>query len=70
LRFCKSYLQLPLTKLKEVVMKKALLLFAVMAILIPLHSVLSQTLSDYVNQVKGDTLVIKDYYDMNNQQNS
>jgi len=51
-------------------MKKILLLFAVMAILIPLHSVLSQTLNDYVKQVKGDTLVIKDYYDMNNQPNS
>jgi hypothetical protein len=51
-------------------MKKVLLLFAVMAILIPLHSVLSQTLNDYVKQLKGDTLVIKDYYEMNNQQNS
>ncbi len=51
-------------------MKKGLLLFAVTTILIPLRSALPQTLSDYVNQVKGDTLVIKDYYDMNNQQNS
>jgi hypothetical protein len=51
-------------------MKKVLLLFAVMTLLIPLHSVLSQTLNDYVNEVKGDTLVIKDYYDMNNQTNS
>ena len=51
-------------------MKKVLLLFAATAILLPMHSALSQTLSDYVKQVKGDTLVIKDYYDMNNQQNS
>ncbi len=50
-------------------MKKVLLLFTV-SLLLPIASVFSQTLSDYVNQVKGDTLVIKDYYDMNNQQNS
>ena len=42
-------------------MKKVLLLFAAMAILIPLRSALPQTLSDYIKQVKGDTLVIKDY---------
>jgi hypothetical protein len=51
-------------------MKKVLLPFAVMTILIPLRSALSQTLSDYVKAVKGDTLVIKDYSDMNNQSNS
>ncbi len=50
-------------------MKKILLLF-VTSILLPVNSVLPQTLTDYVKQVKGDTLVIKDYYDMNNQPNS
>jgi hypothetical protein len=50
-------------------MKKVLLLFTV-TLLLPIASVFSQTLSDYVKQVKGDTLVIKDYYEMNNQQNS
>lgn len=50
-------------------MKKVLLLFAV-SLLLPIASVFSQTLSDYVKQVKGDTLVIKDYSDMNSQPNS
>ena len=50
-------------------MKKLLSFFAV-SLLLPMTSIFSQTLSDYVQQVKGDTLVIKDYYDMNNQQNS
>jgi hypothetical protein len=50
-------------------MKKVLLLFTV-TLLLPIASVFSQTLSDYVKQVKGDTLVIKDYSDMNNQSNS
>ncbi len=51
-------------------MKKLVLLFAVVSVLIPLRSAFSQTLDDYVKQVKGDTLVIKDYSDMNNQPNS
>ena len=51
-------------------MKKVLLLFVAVTILIPLRSALPQTLSDFVKQVKGDTLVIKDYSDMNNQPNS
>jgi hypothetical protein len=50
-------------------MKKLLPVFSVF-FLLPIASVVSQTLSDYVKEVKGDTLVIKDYYDMNNQQNS
>ena len=54
----------------EAIMKKAFLLFAVMALLTPLPSALAQTLNDVVKQVKGDTLVIKDYADMNNQPNS
>jgi hypothetical protein len=54
---------------KEVVVKKVLLLFAVVSLLIPLRSALPQTLSDYVKAVRGDTLVIKDYNDMQ-QQNS
>ena len=51
-------------------MKKVLSLFAAVTTLIPLRSALPQTLNDYISQVKGDTLVVKDYYDMNNQQNS
>ncbi len=51
-------------------MKKVFLLFTVMITLISLYSVFPQTLMDYVSEVKGDTLVIKDYYDMNNQPNS
>ena len=50
-------------------MKKVLLLFAVTTFLVPMRSALSQTLSDYVKQVEGDTLVIKDYSDMSNQSN-
>ena len=34
------------------------------------HSAFAQALSDYISAVKGDTLVIKDYYDMDNQANS
>ncbi len=51
-------------------MKKEFLLFAMITILIPLYSALPQTLGDYISEVKGDTLVVKDYYDMNNQSNS
>ncbi len=51
-------------------MRKALLLFVVTSLLIPLRSVFSQSLGDYVKQMKGDTLVIKDYTDMNNKSGS
>ena len=54
-------------------MKKVLVLFEVMALVIPLYPTLSQTLLDpyeYISEVRGDTLVIKDYYDMGNQPNS
>jgi hypothetical protein len=51
-------------------MKKVILLFVVFAILMPLCSALSQTLIDYILAVKGDTLVIKDYYDMDNEAGS
>jgi hypothetical protein len=51
-------------------MKKALMLFAVTTILMPLRSALPQTLSDYVKQLKGDTLVIKTYDDMGGKANS
>ena len=40
-------------------MKKVLLLFTV-SLLLPIVSVFSQTLSDYVLQTRGDTLVVKD----------
>ena len=42
----------------------------VVTILISSKSILSQTLSDYISEEKGDTLVIKDYYDMGNKPNS
>jgi hypothetical protein len=51
-------------------MKKVMLVYVVMLILIPQHLAVSQTLSDYISAVNGDTLVIKDYYDMDNQPNS
>ncbi len=51
-------------------MKKVLLPFVMMTILIPLESFLPQTLSDCISEVRGDTLVIKDYTEMNNQPNS
>ena len=55
-------------------MKKAFLLFTMMTILIPFKSALSQIIGnigdDYILQVKGDTLVIKDYFDMGNEPNS
>lgn len=56
-------------KFKEAFMKK-LLFFFIVSLLLPLGSVFPQTLSDYISAVKGDTLVIKDYYDMDNQPNS
>jgi hypothetical protein len=51
-------------------MKKISLFFAVFTIFFAPNALLTQTLSDYILQVKGDTLVVKDYYDMNNHQNS
>jgi len=51
-------------------MKKVMSILAALSLLLPIASAFPQTLSDYVKEVKGDTLVIKDYYDMNNQQNS
>jgi hypothetical protein len=50
-------------------MKKILLLF-VSLVLISATTMCAQTLNDYIKQVKGDTLVIKDYYEMNDQANS
>ncbi|MGA9118654.1 MAG: T9SS type A sorting domain-containing protein [Bacteroidota bacterium] len=50
-------------------MKKLLLLLAVAA-LVPLYAAFSQTLTDVVKEVKGDTLVIKTYDDYGNQPNS
>ena len=51
-------------------MKKLILPFAALTILISIHTVLPQDLVDYISEIKGDTLVIKDYSEMNNQPNS
>ncbi len=50
-------------------MKNALLLFSVL-LLLSASKLFPQTLNDYLSAVKGDTLVIKDYYEMNNRPNS
>jgi hypothetical protein len=50
-------------------MKNLFLLFT-LSILMPFSLVFSQTLDDYIFEVKGDTIVVKDYYDMNNEPNS
>ena len=50
-------------------MKKCLLFFVII-FLLDIQFGFSQTLSDYISEVKGDTLVVKDYYEMNNQENS
>jgi hypothetical protein len=44
-------------------MRKAVLLFVVF-LLVSVSSFYAQTLNDYVSEVRGDTLVIKDYIDM------
>ena len=49
---------------------KIFLLYIMVFTLTATGSVLSQTLDDYIFQVKNDTLVVKDYYDMENQPNS
>jgi len=49
-------------------MKKLLIL--IVSLVIPLSIGLSQSLMDYVKEVRGDTLVIKDYSDMGGQANS
>ncbi len=51
-------------------MKRPLSILAVMSLLITLHSVSSQTLGDYMTQIRGDTIVLKDFAEMNNQSNS
>ncbi|MBN1300517.1 MAG: T9SS type A sorting domain-containing protein [Melioribacteraceae bacterium] len=50
-------------------MRKILLPFLLL-LLIPLSASFAQGLMDYVKEVKGDTLVVKDYVDMNFQANS
>jgi len=50
-------------------MKKWLVLFAMVSLLLT-SSVFAQTLADYVLETRGDTLVVKDYFDMNQQPNS
>ena len=49
-------------------MRKLLLLFVLILALTPM--VFSQTLMDYVDEQRGDTLVIKDYWDMGEANNS
>ena len=51
-------------------MKKVIIVCVTIIFLMLQHSAFSQTLSDYISAVNGDTLVIKDYYDMDNQANS
>lgn len=54
-------------------MKEVFALSAAISLLIPLHPARSQTLTDWKDfliGIKGDTLVIKDYYDMGNVGNS
>jgi hypothetical protein len=51
-------------------MKKVIIVCVTIIFLMLQHSAFTQTLSDYISAVKGDTLVIKDYYDMDNQANS
>ena len=46
-------------------MKKALLLTA-LVVFISIPPMVAQTLSDYIKEVKGDTLVIKTYVEMGN----
>jgi len=43
---------------------KKLLLFVALLVLVSTSTMFAQTLMDYVLQVRGDTLVIKDYNDM------
>ncbi len=50
-------------------MQKILFLLSAM-LLSFLSQIFSQNLSDYVSEIKGDTLIIKDYYEMNNQPNT
>jgi hypothetical protein len=50
-------------------MKKILLPFLLL-VLISISTINAQTLMDYVLQVKGDTLVIKDFVDMSSKSNS
>ena len=50
-------------------MRKVLLPFIVL-LLISLSASFAQTLMDYVSEVRGDTLVIKDYTDMGGEASS
>jgi hypothetical protein len=50
-------------------MRKVLILFLGL-FLVSLTTSFTQTLMDYVKEVKGDTLVVNDYYDMGNQASS
>jgi hypothetical protein len=50
-------------------MRRGFFLFALVIFLMQ-YSVFAQVLGDYISEIKGDTLVVKDYYEMNNQPNS
>ena len=50
-------------------MRKLFLVFNLSVILL-WNLAFSQTLNDYISAVKGDTLVVKDYYDIRSQPNS
>ena len=54
---------------KEEGMRK-LLYFLTVILMSPMGSAFPQTLSNYVSEVKGDTLVVKDYYEMDLESNS
>ncbi|HDR67690.1 MAG TPA: T9SS type A sorting domain-containing protein [Bacteroidaceae bacterium] len=49
---------------------KRLLLFVVMFLLLTTPVLFAQGLMDYVDEVRGDTLVVKDYWDMEGEANS
>ena len=49
---------------------RKILYFSITLFLIPMCISFAQGVMDYVSQVKGDTLVVKDYVDMGNQASS
>ena len=41
-----------------------------MIVMFSFTTAFSQTLNDYISEVRGDTLVVKDYYEMGGEHNS